>query len=42
MNIKLKLLNLYGKTRSIVYDGLTQKKCKVSLGDLMLRRADLT
>ena len=42
MNIKLKLLNLYGKTRSIVYDGLTQKKCEVSLGDLMLRRADLT
>lgn len=42
MNLKLKLLNLYGKVRTLLYDGLTQKKCEVSLADLMLRRAEVT
>ncbi|UKK56828.1 hypothetical protein [Prevotella communis] len=42
MNFKLKLLNIYGCVRYHVYDKLTQKRCKVSLGDLMLHRAELT
>ena len=42
MNIKLKLLNLYSCIRTNVYDRFTQGKCAVSLGDLMLRRAELT
>lgn len=42
MNVKLKILNIYSLLRAMVYDKVTQKKCAVSLGDLMLRRAEMS